>query len=110
MSSTACKEQANQTVFDFPIAALSTFHVDVTASAAQWGNHLGPVRHSWDTRAAVAPQRWKRRYYLHALTRARAQAHMLLHTVELANALQRLRACKSCKSIWYEQSAETPLK
>lgn len=49
MSSAACKECANQTAFDFPIAALSTFHVDVTGSVAHWENHLGSVRHGRDT-------------------------------------------------------------
>lgn len=55
MSRAACKERANQTAFDFPIAALSTFHADVTGSAARWENHLGPVRHGGDIRAAEAP-------------------------------------------------------
>lgn len=55
MSRAACKERANQTGFDFPIAALSTFHVDVTGSAARWENHLGPVRHGWDIWAATGP-------------------------------------------------------
>lgn len=55
MSRAACKECANQTAFDFPIAALSTFHVDVKGSEAHWENHLGPVRHGGDIRAAKAP-------------------------------------------------------
>lgn len=55
MSRAAYEERANKTAFDSPIAALSTFHVDVTGSAAHWENHLGPIRHGGDIWAAKAP-------------------------------------------------------
>lgn len=86
----AGKEHANQTAFDFPIVALSTFHVDVTGSAALYEIHLGPVYHGWDMWAALVPWRWKQPTHTHL--------HIALHVwgTEVV----------SSKSIWYEISKE----
>lgn len=84
----AGKEHTNQTAFDFPIVALSTFHVDVTGSAALCEIHLGPVYHGWDTWAALVPWRWKQPTHTHL--------HIALHVWGTA--------VVSCKSIWYEIS------
>ncbi len=62
MSRAACKEHANLTAFDFPIAALSTFHVEVTVQQ-QWENHLSPVHHDGDIRAAKVPLEMKSPLY-----------------------------------------------
>lgn len=41
-------------VVNFPIVALSTFHVDVTESAVCYQNHEGLVHHGWDIWATKA--------------------------------------------------------